>query len=184
MDKERKNARGRYAMTAKELCCIAISVAFLAVCSWISIPIGNIPITLQTLALFLMVGVLGTRRASFAVGSYLALGFLGAPVFALFTGGIGKLFTPAGGFLIGFLIATPVMGILYKGKLWQKAFALGLGIVIYNACAILWFCVLYTGFSIRGFWAATLACVFPYTVFDFIKLLLALFLTEKLKGKI
>ena len=184
MRKERKNDGGRYALTAKELAYIAVAVALLAVCSWMSIPVGNVPITLQTLALFLAVSVLGAKRASFAVVAYLALGFFGVPVFALFSGGVGKLFTPAGGFLMGFLVATPIMALLYKGKLWQKAVALLLGVIVYNAIAVLWFCGLYTDFSLSGLWAATLVCVLPYLPFDLIKIALALFLTEKLRIKI
>ena len=184
MGKECKNDRGRYALTAKEIAHIAAAVALFAVCSWISIPFGSVPITLQTLALFLMVGVLGTRRATFAVFAYLALGFFGVPVFSLFTGGVGKLFEPAGGFLIGFLVATPIMGLFYRGKLWQKAVALGVGVIVYNAIGAAWFCGLYTGFSLSGVWAATLTCVLPYLAFDFIKMAIAIFLAEKLKGKI
>ena len=184
MGKECKNDRGRYALTAKELCYISAAVALFAVCSWISIPFSGVPITMQTLALFLTVGVLGTRRATFAVFAYLALGFFGVPVFALFTGGFGKLFEPAGGFLIGFLVATPIMGALYKSRLWQKALALFLGLIVYNAIAVVWFCGVYTNFSISGVWAAMLACVLPYAVFDLIKLALALFLAERINIKI
>ena len=184
MRKETQNGRGRYQVTAKELSYIAIATALLAVCSWICVPIGNIPVTLQTLALFLIVGLLGMKRASFAVFAYLALGFFGVPVFALFTGGIGKLFTPTGGFLIGFLVATPVMGFLYKGKLWQKGVALLLGLVVYNVFAVVWFCVLYTGFGVGGLWTAILTCVLPYLPFDVIKIMLALVLAEQLKSKI
>ena len=184
MSEERKNARGRYAMTAKELCYIAASVALLTVCSWICVPIGNIPVTLQTLALFLIVGVLGTKRALLAVGSWLVLGFFGVPVFALFSGGIGKLFAPTGGFLIGFFVATPIMSFLYKGKLWQKAVALALGILVYNLFGVVWFCGLYTGFSAGGLWTSILTCVLPYLPFDVIKIMLALLLAEHLKRKI
>ncbi len=184
MSKEMKNGRGRYQVTAKELCYIAISTALLAVCSWISIPIGSVPVTLQTLALFLIVGVLGTRRSILAVLAYLALGFFGVPVFALFSGGIGKLFTPTGGFLIGFLVATPIMGVLYKGKLWQKAVAFTIGMLVYNAFAVVWFCVLYTGFEISGLLTAMLTCVLPYLPFDVIKIVLALLLAEQFKRKI
>ena len=183
MSEERKNARGRYVMTAKELCYIAIAVALLAVCSWISIPFGNIPITLQTLVLFLIVGLFGIRRSILAVCAYLALGFFGVPVFALFSGGIGKLFTPTGGFLIGFLAATPIMGLLYRGKLWQKAVALALGMLVYNLFGVVWFCVLYTGFSAGGLWTAILTCVLPYLPFDVIKIAIALVLAEQLKEK-
>ncbi len=184
MKKERENGRGRYQVTAKELCYIAIAAALLAVCSWVCVPVGSVPITLQTLALFLIASVLGTRRSVLAVLAYLALGFFGVPVFALFTGGFGKLFTPTGGFLIGFLVATPVMGFLYRGKLWQKAVALAIGMLVYNAFGVIWFCVLYTGFGVGGLWTAILTCVLPYLPFDVVKIMLALVLAEQFKRKI
>ena len=184
MVKKDKNGRGRYAVSAKELCYIAVSTTLLAVCSWVCVPVAAIPVTLQTLALFFIVGVLGTRRATFAVLVYLALGFFGVPVFSLFTGGIHTLFSPTGGFLIGFLVATPVMGLLYKGKLWQKAVALAIGMLVYNAFAVVWFCVLYTGFSAGGVWTAILTCFLPYLPFDVIKTVIALLLAEQLKRKI
>ena len=182
MKRERQNAGGRYAMTGKELCYIAVAVALLAVCSWIAVPIGNIPITLQTLALFVVVGTLGLKRALLAVFAWIVLGLLGVPVFAFFSGGFGKLFSPTGGFLVGFLIATPVMGWLYRGVFWQKAFALFLGVVIYNAVAVVWFCVLYTDFWTGGLWIAFASCVLPYLPFDVLKIGIALFLTERLQN--
>ena len=183
MKKETQNGRGRYVMTAKELCYIAISTALLAVCSWISIPIGNIPVTLQTFALFLIAGALGTRRSILSVFAYLALGFFGVPVFALFSGGIGKLFTPTGGFLIGFLVATPIMSFLCKGKIWRKAVALALGMLVYNLFGVVWFCVLYTGFSAGGLITSILTCVLPYLPFDVIKIAMAMLFIERLQKK-
>ena len=184
MKKEMQNGRGRYVMTAKELCYIALGTTLLTVCSWIALPMGDIPITLQTLALFWIVGALGTRRAVVAVFAYLTLGFCGVPVFASLTGGIGKLFAPTGGFLIGFLVATPLMGGLYRGRLWQKAIALGSGMLVYNAFAIVWFCVLYTSVWTGGVWTAIIACVLPYLPFDLIKIAVAIFLIERLKKRI
>ena len=73
-----QKGRGRYAMNAKELCYIGICSALLTVCSWICVPIGSVSVTLQTLALFVLSGVLGARRALFAVLTWLALGLFGA----------------------------------------------------------------------------------------------------------
>ena len=49
----------------KDLAYIAVSVALTAICSWISIPTA-VPFTLQTMAVFLSVGLLGGRRGSLA----------------------------------------------------------------------------------------------------------------------
>lgn len=175
---------GRYAMNAKELCYIGTCSALLAVCSWICVPIGSVPVTLQTLALFVLSGVLGARRALFAVLTWLALGLFGVPVFAGFTGGFGKLFSPTGGFLLGFIVAAPITGGLYRGRLWQRTLACVLGMAIYNAFAVVWFCALYTGFFSGGLWASITVCVLPYLPFDVIKIALALVLAEQLKRKI
>ena len=49
---------------------MAIFVALMAVCSWISIP-AAVPFTLQTFGVFLAVGVLGGKRGTLAVALYL-----------------------------------------------------------------------------------------------------------------
>ena len=68
---------------------ISISAALIAVCSWISIPLGPVPFTLQTLGILAVMLTAGGRRGTIAVLVYLALGAVGVPVFAGFKGGKG-----------------------------------------------------------------------------------------------
>ena len=70
----------------RDLAYIGAMAALMAVCSWISIP-TTIPFTLQTLAVFLAVGLLGGKRGTLAILGYLLLGLAGAPVFSGFGGG-------------------------------------------------------------------------------------------------
>ena len=185
MGKECKNDRGRYALTAKELCYIALGTTLLTVCSWIAVPIGGVPITLQTLALFTISGLLGAKRATLALLAWLALGFCGVPVFAGFTGGIRILFSPTGGFLIGFLVATPLTSYFAKqGGVKGKAIAFTLATLTFHLCGVLWFCILFTGFTGGGVFTAVLTCSLPYLSFDCIKIAAATFLSERLKEKI
>lgn len=176
--------RGRYAFTAKELCYSAVSVALLCVCSWIAVPLGSIPVTLQTLALFVLIGLFNGRRAGIAVLAWLVLGAFGAPVFSGFTGGITALLSPTGGFLIGFLFATPLAGFLYRGGFKKRVFALSICLLVYNACAVVWFCIFYTGFFSGGLLVALTTCVLPYLPFDIVKMTIAVPLTQKLKERI
>lgn len=81
-----------------------LCVALLAVASSISIPLGPIPFTLQTLVLAMLPIALGGRDAVITVVVYLVLGGIGIPVFSGFSGGIASLVGPTGGFLWGFLI--------------------------------------------------------------------------------
>ena len=63
-------------LTAKDLSYIAMGVALIAVCSWISIPLP-VPITLQTFAICLITAVLGLRLGLWAVVVYILLGAAG-----------------------------------------------------------------------------------------------------------
>ena len=62
----------------RDIAYIAVFVALMAICSWISIPTA-IPFTLQTMAIFLAAGLLGGRRGTLAVLAYILLGAVGAP---------------------------------------------------------------------------------------------------------
>lgn len=95
-----------------------LSVALLAVSAWVSLPIGPVPFTLQTMVLALLPAVLDRRTACLTIAAYLLLGALGLPVFASFGGGIGTIAGPTGGFLWGFLFgifaATTIVRMLPK----------------------------------------------------------------------
>ncbi len=80
--------------------------ALLASSAWISFPIGTVPLTLQVFVVVLIALLLTPGRAAAAVGVYLLLGALGAPVFAGGRAGLGVLFGPTGGYLFGFLFGA------------------------------------------------------------------------------
>ena len=87
---------------------IAVSAALITICSWISITIGPVPFTLQTMAIFAVLMTIGGARGSIAVVIYLLLGLVGVPVFAGFKGGPASFLGPTGGFLVGFAVASLV----------------------------------------------------------------------------
>jgi biotin transport system substrate-specific component len=86
----------------------AIFAALAAVMGFIIIPLpfSPVPITGQNLAIMLAASILTTRQAALSVMTFLLLGAIGLPVFTGGTGGIGVLFGPRGGYLIGFLIGA------------------------------------------------------------------------------
>ena len=167
---------------ARELCRIAAATAILAVCAWISLPVGAIPVTLQTLGVCLVAGVFKAKRAFFAVAAYLLLGLVGVPVFSGFRGGVSVFFEPTGGFLLGFLLFAPVVGWLCKGGFWQRFLAMLFGLVLLYAVGTVWFATLTSGAELSGFAAALSVCVLPFLPFDIAKLLLAAYLSERLKN--
>jgi|SRR5699024_7956523 len=93
-------------MKTKEITLTAILVALLIVCSQLIVPIGPVPITLQTLAVLMMGYFLSPKNALLATSLYLLMGVAGLPVLAGFSGGFHVLLTPAFGFVIGFIPAS------------------------------------------------------------------------------
>ncbi len=65
----------------------AMFTAVIAVCSIISIPVGEVPITLQTFAVCISAALLGWKRGTLSVLIYILLGAVGVPVFGGMTGG-------------------------------------------------------------------------------------------------
>ena len=88
----------------------ALMAAFTAVAAQISIPLEPIPFTFQVLAVVLTGLLLGPRYGALAMAIYLLLGAVGVPVFSGFTGGLGQILGPTGGYLLSYPIAAAVAG--------------------------------------------------------------------------
>lgn len=91
-------------MNIQQLARAGVSVALLAVSAWVTLPIGPVPFTLQTLMLAILPAALDRKTACAAVAAYLLLGAIGLPVFSGFGGGVGQIAGPTGGFLWGFIL--------------------------------------------------------------------------------
>ncbi len=92
----------------------SLFAAMMAVGAYIKIPvpISPVPITLQVLFVLMAGAMLGARWGTISVIVYLFLGIAGLPVFSGGSSGLGVLFGPTGGYLIGFMFAALIIGIL------------------------------------------------------------------------
>ena len=164
---------------------IALFSVVLTVCAWISIP-AMVPFTLQTFGVFLAVGLLGGRRGSLAVLTYLLLGAVGIPVFSGFAGGVGCMLGSTGGYSIGFLLAALFMwGMerLLGRRQWVFALSILAGLLVCYSFGTAWFVWVYARRTGKiGIWTALGCCVFPYLIPDLLKGLGAMFLSQKLAG--
>ncbi|MGI5959949.1 MAG: biotin transporter BioY [Massiliimalia sp.] len=90
---------------------MAICIALLCVSAWISfpLPLTPAPVTAQTLMINLIGFLMLPKRAFATVGIYLFMGAIGLPILSGGAGGPAKLFGPTGGFLLGFLLAVPLI---------------------------------------------------------------------------
>lgn len=169
---------------ARAISRVGLFVALICVCSFLSIP-SPVPFTMQTFGIFLALKMLGGKKATAAVSIYVALGFLGLPVFSGFQGGISVLLGPTGGYIMGFILSALFYWL--AEKLPKKSLPLSLLIlcacmVIYLTSGTIWYCFVYTnGLSEKGFFIVVYTCILPYIIPDLVKIALAVFVTEKLK---
>lgn len=104
-----------------ELVLSSLMIALIVISARLSLAIGPIPVTMQTLAVILSGLLLGPRRGWLAPTLYLLMGLIGFPVFSG-GGGIGYLIKPTFGFLLGFIPAAYAAGFLYHRKWFKRDF--------------------------------------------------------------
>lgn len=165
-------------LSAKHMTYTAVGTVIIAICSWITIPTA-VPFTLQTFAVFLVLGILGGKYGTLSILCYILLGLAGIPVFSGFRGGIGTLLGATGGYILGFL-ATALFVRGFTSVFGKKITALGisfaLGLLICYLFGTLWYTFIYTAGSRTDFFSALSVCVIGFIIPDIIKLSLALLL--------
>lgn len=160
----------------------ALFIAITAICSWISVPIPgtSVPINLATFAVILAGLVLGPKDGPIAITVFLVLGAIGVPVFHSFTGGMGVVFGPTGGFLIGYILLALMAGISVTQESHPIAnyviFTL-IGEVLLYALGCIWF-IFQAGSNIQ---TALMACVIPFIPGDIVKMILAYLVASRLR---
>lgn len=101
-----------------------------------TIPLGVVPLTLQTLGVLLAGAVLGARKGALAVALYLAVGAIGVPVFAGGASGIAAFVGPTGGFLLGFVLAAWLVGFLTERIMPAYPFWRALGVTVLGSASV------------------------------------------------
>lgn len=116
----------RHALVAKstvatQAMLVTGGVAFLALLAQIALPIPGspVPVTGQTLGVLLIGSSYGAALGSFTFLSYLLIGIAGVPVFAHQGAGLARLTGATGGYLVGMLLATYLVGYL-SGRKWDQ----------------------------------------------------------------
>jgi biotin transport system substrate-specific component len=142
-----------------------------------------VPITGQTFAIILIAIVLGSKRATLAVLAYICEGVAGLPVFAQFKFGLAALLGPTGGYIIGFLAAAFIVGVLTERirdkNIIKIFFAILTGLAIIYIFGILWLCVVLKGAS---FLTVLKVGLFPFIPGEVIKITFALALLRRLSS--
>lgn len=159
----------------RSLVTAALLAALLSAAAYVAVPVQPVPFTLQVFVVLLAALLLPPGWAAAAVGAYVLLGASGVPVFSGPSGGLGVLFGPRGGYLLGFLVAAGV-GAAVRRSLGGRtapvadaaACITGLVAIYLPGWAVL---MAVTGMTPA---AAFTAGVIPFVLFDAIKALAAI----------
>lgn len=141
----------------------------------------TVPLTLATLGIYVCSCVLPPAMSTLSILLYLAIGAVGVPVFSGYSGGIGKLAGPTGGYLVGYLpmafvISLIVMLLVRREKrpplavdIAIRMFACVLGTVVLYTFGTVWYVIQQN----TTFAAALPFCVFPFIPGDIAKIVAA-----------
>lgn len=176
------------ASRTKAIAYVGLSVAMMAIGSWVTVPIGLIPLTLQMFVIPLLICVLPAKWATAAIFAFIALGGLGVPLFAGFKGGIGALLGPTGGFLLSYLVAVPAAAFLLQAassKASNKAVLFACQVaagMLFTVIAYVGGWLQYAAVSGLGMQAAFAVSVAPFIVPDILKVLVAVACAQPIRA--
>lgn len=169
-------------LSTKHITHIAIGVALLAVSAWLKIPVGPVPISLQTLVVFI-IGLVGPAvQAGLTLLVYLIAGLIGLPVFAGGISGPGVVAMPSFGFIIGMVIAAPVISWAHQKVNAWWSLAIGQVIIYTFGIAYMYFVLIGQGEAMTFVRVLQLA-VFPFIVGDLLKMFAAVQVSGRLSKK-
>lgn len=166
-----------------------LAIALLAVSAWVTVPLGPVPFTLQTMVLVFIVTLFPARQALTSIFGYLALGAVGVPVFSGMKGGLASIVGPTGGFLVGFGIGAILAVLLFKawrrpeGKAMRAARAgAGASVLLLTSYLCGWIqLMVLTGMGPVAAFAAGIA---PFIVLDAIKLFVGVALAQTVESAV
>ena len=173
----------------RNLVLISLTVALTTAGAYLRIPVGPVPISLQTLFVLLSGALLGPWVGSLAMIAYLVLGLMGLPVF---TGGGGPqyILSPTFGFLLAFPLSAMVVGLVLSGDgmdrqtgFGRRIAALLLGTGVIYLVGIPWLGLHFALVQSKPMGTKTLLTVgmLPFLPGDLLKVLLVAWIIEPTK---
>ena len=145
-------------------------------------PGSPVPITLQTFFVVLAGAVLGKKLGVLSQAGYIFLGAAGFPIFQGYAFGPAHILGPTGGYLIGFMAASFLIGkILETGRdtLFKIIYTFAVGNAVLYGFGIIWLILLYRISLIN----AIVIGVLPFLAVEAAKITLAAFIYRKISSR-
>lgn len=163
------------ARLVKQAVLVVLGIAVLALAAKIKVPMWPVPVTMGTFAVLALGAAYGPKLGLVTIAGYMAIGALGFDVFAGSSAeayGIAYMMGGTGGYLVGYVLATVVLGVLAR-RGWDRSVVwMGAAMLVGNAIiyvpGVLWLGVLYGWDQPILQWG-----LWPFLVGDALKLALA-----------
>ncbi len=169
-------------MKTKNLVYTALFAAIICICAPLSIQIAVIPLSLATLAIYILSAISDIKISLPAVCVYILLGAVGLPVFSGFQGGFQKLAGVTGGYIVGYIPCVFIIGILLKKspKRFMYPLSMAAGTAVLYGFGTAWY-VFQTKTSLAS---ALAVCVLPFLAGDAVKIAAASIVSPIIRKRI
>ena len=145
------------------------------------LPWTPVPITGQTFAVMLVGVLLGRWYGGLSLAAYAGLGIAGLPWFTGWSGGVGHLAGPTGGYIIGFILAALFLGYFTDKYIRARSFPSMLGLMLFANFVLIYIPGLLqlhlwlnlVGGGAASFYQVLTMGLFPFIVGDVIKAIAA-----------
>lgn len=161
--------------STRNMVLIALMTAIMCILAPVSLPLPftPVPITLAVLIVYFCAYVLDPISSLICILLYLLLGAIGLPVFANYRSGLGVIFGPTGGYLVGYLFIAYICSLVFtkfpKNILFH-ILAMTFSITICLILGTVWFTFRKEGVT---FIQAFYLCVIPFIPGAIIKIIIA-----------
>lgn len=174
---------------SKRVAILALFLCLLSISAYLKIPTGIVPFTLQLLVALSISLLLKPLDGLVVFIVYIIMGLAGIPVFAS-GGGLGYVVLPSFGFILGFIgMHLCISGMLFLLKKIKNVFIKYLissfiGVVILYLIGLTYAYFLLNVFQAKNYTLLQLLkmMVTPFILFDLMKIVIASFITIRLKA--
>lgn len=163
---------------AADIALVVAGAALTAVAAQISIPAYPVPFTLQTLVVLLVGATLGSRRGVLSLALYALAGLAGIPVFApkadgSHVVGVDAFVGPTAGFILGFVVASYLVGLLAERKWSSNVLKTFVAFVVGSAAIYAIGLPVLSSTVFKGDFNAAVTYMVPFMVWDVVKAVIA-----------
>ena len=133
--------RWRYELSVAKKLALAIGIAGLTgllAQMRIMLPWSPVPVTGQTFAVLLAGVLLGKQWGGISLAIYAGLGAAGLPWFSSWSGGMGHLAGPTGGYIIGFILAALFLGHFTDTYIRSRSFLSMLALMLFASFVLIY----------------------------------------------